>query len=147
MLKSFTGVSQIGDIESLFVFGFFSFYFPRWNFIFATWLGCSDANRENWANQQKYKATRLLPTCCSQITELPPKSGGHRTPESEKAVRRERAPIRNPNRKTQHNDTRRRWRTFGGLSDKIRSAPALICHTLPGGDRRAPQTARDSPGR
>lgn len=34
----------------------------------------------------------------------------------------------------------------GGRSDKIRNALALISHLLPGGDRRAPQTARDAAG-
>lgn len=96
------------------VFFFLSFYFPRWNFIFATRLGRSDANWENWAKQQKYKTTESVDDVLQPDNRVTAEVRVHRKTKCEEALHQGCALIRNPNRKSQHNDTGWRWRTFRG---------------------------------
>lgn len=144
MLKSFTGVSQIGDIERLFV-SFFSLLFPQVEFHFCDSTGPLRCEQGKLAKQQKYKTMTM---CCSQITELAPKSEATESQSMKKhSVRNARwCGVLTGSHSTMTWDGDG-GHSEGGRSDEIRNTLALISYLLPGGDRRAPHTARDTPGR
>lgn len=74
--------------------------------------------RLDWAAQMRAGKTSKAAEISNHGDVLQPdnrvsaKVRGHGKPRHEKALRQERALMRSPNRKSQHNDTRRRWRTF-----------------------------------